>query len=69
MRSRRKCPGPNRRQFLQAGALAAATAGLAGKAWAAPAVAAKRPPNFLLIISDQLGLDAISTPTRPTSIG
>ena len=56
-------PGTStRRRFLQAGALAAAgsVGGLAGQAWPAPAVAAKRPPNFLFLISDQLGLDAIA---------
>ncbi|NLX97438.1 MAG: sulfatase-like hydrolase/transferase [Rhodopirellula sp.] len=50
-----------RRQFLKAGAAAAAGAtSLAARAWPAPAVLEKRPPNLLLIISDQLGLDAIA---------
>ena len=53
----------SRRGFLRAGALGAGamlTGGQAGSAVAAPAVARSRPPNFLLVICDQLGLDAIA---------
>ena len=51
----------NRRQFLQMGVLATVgLTSLAGKSWAVPAVIKTRPPNFLVIISDQLSLAAIS---------
>ena len=46
-----------RRQFIQAGAASAAAAALASGASAAPK--GKR-PNFLFIVCDQLGLDAIA---------
>jgi len=50
---------PNRRQFLQTGA---ATAGLTATSAATPALPAvqESKPNFLFIVCDQLGLDAIS---------
>ena len=48
---------PSRRRFLATGA-AAATAALAGNA--APAAPKRRPPNFVYIVCDQLGLDAIA---------
>ncbi len=51
----------NRRGFLRAGlAGGAALATGASPRIACPAVAKRRPPNLLLIICDQLGLDAIS---------
>ncbi len=51
-----------RREFLQAGTLGAAAglSALASPAWSAPAVVQRRPPNFLFLITDQLGLDAIA---------
>jgi len=49
-----------RREFLQSGAGGAAAGILASRSWAAPAVLHRRPPNFLFLISDQLGLDAIA---------
>ena len=51
----------SRRRFLQVGAAAClgAFAG-AGRAFSAPAVRRQRPPNILLIITDQQGLDTIS---------
>ena len=50
-----------RRQFLQTGALGSAAALAAARvsSVAAPAVLERRPPNFLFVICDQLGLDAI----------
>lgn len=51
----------DRRQFLKAGALGAATlAGGAHRAVSAPAVHTGRRPNVLLILTDQQGLDTIS---------
>jgi arylsulfatase A-like enzyme len=52
---------PNRRQFLQTTAAGAVAAGLTQPARAAeaPALSGAK-PNFLFIICDQLGLDAIS---------
>jgi len=47
---------PTRRQFIQTGALAAGAAMTSGSVSAAP----KRKPNFLFIVCDQLGLDALS---------
>jgi len=51
----------NRRQFLQAGALGAGTTLLGRHAAASPAptVAKGKRPNLLMILCDQLGLDAI----------
>lgn len=58
--------GSSRRQFLKASALAAAgVSGMAAQAWPAPAVAKRRAPNFLFVISDQLGLDAIGAHGSP----
>jgi choline-sulfatase len=59
------CPAPtSRRQFLKSTAAGALAAGLAAKkavsAAPAPAVHAGRKPNFLFLLADQLGLDAIS---------
>jgi len=50
-----------RRDFLRAGLAGAGGALVAGRsgAVAAPAVRKNRPPNLLLVICDQLGLDAI----------
>jgi len=57
--------GATRRRFLQTGAAGAGAwmTGLAGGArgtLAAPAVHTGRRPNFLLLVCDQLGLDALS---------
>ena len=53
-----------RRRFLQTGVAAAAITGLpipaARRAAAAPAVHTGSRPNFLLLVADQLGLDAVS---------
>jgi choline-sulfatase len=51
-----------RRDFLRAGVAGAGAVLVAGTstAVASPAVLKKRPPNLLLVICDQLGLDAIS---------
>ncbi len=57
MSTARRPRGLTRRQFVQAGA-AAATAGAA--ALGAPAAPRKRPPNLLLIITDQQHIDTIS---------
>ena len=52
---------PDRRQFLQASAAGAVAAGLAPSLQAAegPALAGSK-PNFLFVVCDQLGLDAIA---------
>ncbi|MHC4403850.1 MAG: sulfatase family protein [Planctomycetota bacterium] len=49
----------SRRRFLEAGA-AGAGAWMTGVGSAAPAVHRKRRPNFLFLVCDQLGLDALS---------
>ncbi|MBC8877285.1 MAG: sulfatase-like hydrolase/transferase [Planctomycetes bacterium] len=52
----------NRRRFLQTGALGVGAAMIGPRvepSLAAPAIAKNRPPNFLFVICDQLGLDAI----------
>ena len=55
------CHETTRRDFLRAGLAGAGGALVAGRrgAVAAPAVLKNRPPNLLLVICDQLGLDAI----------
>ena len=52
-------PHATRREFLQAGALGAGAL-VNGIAFGAPAAMRKKQPNFLFIITDQLGLDALS---------
>jgi choline-sulfatase len=56
-----------RRDFLRTGLAGAAAASAAGgrAAFAAPAVAGKRPPNFVFVICDQLGLDAVAAHGSP----
>ncbi len=55
------CPTVDRRQFLRAGALSAGGIVLSpALSRGAPAVPARRPPNFLIILCDQLSLDAIA---------
>jgi len=59
-----RSPKTTRRRFLQTGLAAAATAGLpppaGARTSAAPAVQTGSQPNFLLLVTDQLGLDALS---------
>jgi arylsulfatase A-like enzyme len=53
-------PRVSRRHFLQTGAALGALAAAPRVALAAPAPVRSRPPNLLLVISDQLNLDAMS---------
>ena len=49
---------PTRREFLQTGALGAGAV-MTRSALAAPTTPKTKPPNFLLVLCDQLGLDAL----------
>jgi choline-sulfatase len=50
---------PSRREVLRASGLGALALGAPARARTAPARPASKPPNFLFIVCDQLGLDAI----------